>query len=142
MSDDDQTCGARKDDGGNCGTYFGLCSECGRCFAHCEHREDRMARARSRGGYAATKGSGTLPPGEVPPPPETLEDAVLWAAWASHAVATGELGTTRANAAARLLKEFRQALERHESAEKLEEIRRRVEELGDDGDAPDLEALS
>lgn len=134
-----ETCGHEREDGTGCGTSFGLCPECGRCFNHCAHRADERRAASEKGAYVAAKGPGALFPGEVPPAPESLEDAVVWAAWAARAAATGDLDTARANAAARLLKEFRQALERSEAREELEELRRKLEDLH--GDSPDLEAL-
>lgn len=139
---DPQTCGAPTESGGTCGVTFGLCDEpgCGRCWTHDPHRSEEREAANSRGGYRAARGPGTIAPGDVPPAPRTLQDAVVWAAWAARAAATGELDTGRANAAARLLKEFRQALERTEAKAELEELRRKLEELGADG--PDLGAVS
>lgn len=140
MSERD-VCGATTESGGTCEVTFGLCQEpgCGRCWTHDPHRKEERDAANSRGGYRAARGPGTVAPGDVPPAPQTLSDAVVWAAWAARAAATGELDTGRANAAARLLKEFRQALERTEAKQELEGLRRKLEELGDD--APDLEAV-
>lgn len=134
-----EACGFEREDGTRCGTGFGLCDGCGRCFNHCPHRAEERRKASEKGAYVAAHGPGALPPGEVPPAPETLADAVLWSAWAARAAATGELDTARANAAARLLKEFRQALERSEAKEELAELRAKLEELH--GDTPELEAL-
>lgn len=134
-----EVCGAEKDGGGTCSTTFGLCDCHGECFAHSPCREEERQKARSRGGHATAAGEGSVPPGDVPPAPQTLGDAVRWAAWASRAVVAGDVDTARANAAARLLKEFRQALERSESREaleKVEELRAKIES----GDA-DLEVL-
>lgn len=135
-----ETCGApKKDTGEPCPSSIGLCEECARCLAHCEHRQDTLKRGQRLGGHVSAKGAGTVPGGEVPPAPQTLQDAVVWAAWAARAAATGELDTARANSAARLLKEFRQALERSEAQAELEELREKIEELN--GDEPELEAL-
>lgn len=137
---DSERCGAPKNDGQPCGVTFGLCECHGRCFTHAPCREAERDAARRRGADRTNRPDGSLPPGEVPPPPENLRDAVVWAAWASHAVATGDLDTARANSTARLLKEFRNALERGEARAGFEETRRKLEELH--GDGPDLEAAS
>lgn len=142
---DRPTCDYVKDDGEGCGVTGGLHEYEGelRCLWHDPRREEKARAARARGARRSNEKqrSGKPDPDEVPPPPETLEDALAWSAWAAWAAATGRLDTARANAAARHLKEFRQALERHESAEKLEEIRERVEELTGEAGGPDLEAL-
>lgn len=70
---------------------------------------------------------------------KTLEDSLHWIAWAAYAVATGTLDTARANTIAKLMGEFRKHIEKSESREALEEIRRQVAELT--GDVPELEAL-
>lgn len=141
---DDEVCGAVKKAGdGTCPIDFGLCAECGLCFTHCEHREEERKAATHRGGRttALKRGNGdrSVPLDQAPDPPETLGDAVRWASWASLQVATGGIDTSRANAVARLLKEFRQALEKSESRqalEKIDELRERIE----GGDA-DLEVV-
>lgn len=146
MSSETKRCAYVKDDGERCRMENQLAEYEGelRCIWHDPHREEEAQAARKRGARTRAeqqRRNGKPDPDEVPPPPETLEDGVTWSAWAAWAAATGRLNTARANAAARLLKEFRQALEKSESRAKLEEIRARVEELTGDGDAPDLEAL-
>lgn len=137
---DMSSCGAPKGDGEPCGVAFGLCSCHGKCFTHAPCREEERAAARQRGGFAAARANGTLRPGEVPPPPETMQDVVLWYAWAIHGVVTGDLDVSRGNTLKGLLKGLRNALEAMESREKLEEIRREIVEAAGE-DVPDLEAL-
>lgn len=135
-----EQCGHGREDATPCQSPIGLCDRCGKCWTHCQHVSDEeRTAARSRGGYAAAREDGTLPPGEVPPAPQTLTDAVRWSAWAARAAVIGELNTARANSAAKLLKEFRQALERTEAKAELEELREALEELR--GEEPELEAV-
>lgn len=136
---DAERCGHPKDDGAACGTAFGLCPDCGWCFTHCEHREEARTAARRKGAERTNRPDGALLPEEMPPPLKSLEDAAVWAAWASYVVATGTMDPTRGNTVARLLKEFRTASERVEAKADYEETRRKLEERY--GDGPDLEAL-
>lgn len=144
MSDESERCEHVKDDGERCRVTNSVNPDTGLCYFHDPERREELQRARSKGGHAtAAKRADddrAVPTHDAPDPPETLEDAVEWAAWASVQVATGRLDTSRANAVARLLKEFRQALERSESREaleRIEELRERVE----GGDA-DLEVMT
>lgn len=130
-------------DGQPCQNTMGLCPKCGHCIAHCEHRADELKEAQRRGGRTTARKRGDSErvalPDEAPAPPETLEDSLHWIAWAAYAVATGTLDTARANTIAKLMSEFRKHIEKSESREALEEIRRQVAELT--GDVPELEAL-
>lgn len=134
-----RTCRGTTADGDPCGSP--VVDEDGWCPAHGPDGDERMREIARKGGEAtARKHRGGVDPEDVPEAPETIEDAVVWAAWAARAAATGELSTSRANAAAKLLREFRQALERREAAEQLEEIRRQIEEAAGGGDV-DLDVV-
>lgn len=134
MTRDEKLCRHPKADSGEPCQSFASCDECGRCWAHCKHNEEERAAARKKGGHATaqrrSEDEQVVPPGDAPAAPETLEDAVRWASWASLQVATGKLDTSRANSVARLLSEFRKLLEKSESREaleKVEEMRRKLE---------------
>ena len=98
------TCGALKANGELCSCAVGLCSECGRCFAHCPHREQERAEARSRGGRitsvkkrARLEGSKAVAyvppdPSTVPAPPQTAADAREYLSWILDTAARGNLG--------------------------------------------------
>jgi len=138
MSDEKRCAGTTKD-GSRCGQKVG--KNYTYCIFHDPERKDELQEMRKRAGAVAgrSRKGRAVPPDETPPPPESLADSLVWAAWAARAVATGDLDTSRGNSIARLLSEFRKALEKHESAEKLEEIRRAVKEVT--GEEPDLEVL-
>lgn len=141
MSDTPKTCARIKDNGERCGQRLG--PDFDLCLWHDPDRKEEREKVRKRAGSIGgrSRNGRALPPDETPGPLETLQDAVRWAAWAARAVATGDLDTSRGNTVAKLLKEFRAALEKSESREKLEEIRRRVEELTGRDVGANLEAL-
>lgn len=128
------TCTHRKADGTECRAPA-LLDGSGLCAMHAPHLAEKMRRARTRGGRAA--GPRRRPaeriqvalPEEAPPPPQTLEDAVRWASWATHAVTTGRIHPKVAGEVARLLKEFRAALEKRAIEGELDELRAKLETL-------------
>lgn len=144
MAPERRRCKETKDDGTPCGAPPEFVDpETGLCWTHSEGGREKAREAARKGGEATARKlrGADLDPEEVPEAPETLADAVVWAAWAARAAATGKLSTSRANAAAKLLREFRQALERHEAAEQLEEIRRQIEEAAGGGEDVDLDVV-
>lgn len=127
-----ERCGHPKSEGGDPCQSWPACDDCDRCWIHCPHVEEERAHARKKGGVNSRKTDNedqVVPFGDAPEPPETLDDAVRWASWAAMQVAVGGLDTSRANSVARLLKEFRQALEKSESREALEKIEAMRERL-------------
>lgn len=138
------TCGAETKAGDPCES-FPYCDDCGRCYTHCGHVAEEREQARARGGVAtAQKRKGedpAVPLGEAPQPPENLEDAAAWAAWAAHLCATGRLGNTRARSIAKLLDTFRRCVERGEARRQLEDTIERLEAAVERAEGPGLEAL-
>jgi len=126
-------CVAKKADGSRCQIQSGL-SERGLCLWHDEHRKVEAARARRRGGVTAGRRKRenrirTVEAGQAPPPPESLEDAVEWASWATHAVATGLIDSRTAHEVGYLLNALRGALEKAHIAEEVRELREQLEVL-------------
>jgi len=83
-----------KANGERCG--MDVANEGERCIWHDPGRRKEAREARRRGARRAnqkrqTKGARTADPSKVPDRPRTVEDAVEWASWAVHAVATGEI---------------------------------------------------
>lgn len=117
-------CGYEKDDGGTCGTDFGLCPQCGQCFAHCGHRQEARARARQKGAEAKNRkdreGKG-LTPSELPPL-ESHEAAEEWTDAIGRAAATGRLSASAAQAALRAVREWRESREAGQVSDRLEEL--------------------
>lgn len=71
---DKEACGApTATTNGSCRTAFGLCPECGRCYANCSHRtEDRKAAQRKGGATRARQLRGpdaTAAPADAPTSP-------------------------------------------------------------------------
>lgn len=66
---------------------------------------------------------------DVPPAPETLEDAVRYFAWITHSVAAGTLDARTGHEAAYALNGFKAAVEKRDLQREVEELRRTVEEL-------------
>lgn len=141
----DGRCGAPKKSGGDPCASWPHCDQCGHCYVHCPHVEEERAESRRKGGRATAQKRDeedpAVPLGEAPQPPENLEDAATWAAWASHLVATGQLGNTRARSVAKLLDTFRKCVERDASQKKLEETIEKLKEAAEERGGPELEAV-
>lgn len=135
----------RKGDGEPCEAFV-VCADHGRCYTHDPCREEERQHSRRKGGVVAAQKARdnqddpAVLIGEAPPPPESLEDAAAWAAWATHMVATGKLGNTRARTIGKLLEVFRKATERGEARKELQELKDEIEKAVREG-APHLEAL-
>lgn len=111
MSDEATRCRHEREDGTRCGTSFGLCPECGRCWNHCEHREEERTEAARRGAKRShevqRRGKG-LELHELPPLTSHAA-AEAWTDAIGRAAATGRLSAAAANAALRAVKEWRES---------------------------------
>lgn len=145
MTDIQAQCSATTKAGDPCGSWP-FCDRCGCCYVHCSHVEEERAEARRRGGLTtaqkAAEEDPVVPLGEAPRAPESMEDAAQWAAWAAHRCATGQLGNTRARSIASLLDTFRRCVERGDARAQLEETIEQLKKAADDGDSPNLQAIS
>jgi hypothetical protein len=86
-----------------------------------------MRRRALRGAIASRKKG--LSEDEVPPPPQTLEDAVHWASWVTWAVAVGKVSARTAREIGYNLRGLMDGLEKREIAEEIERLRGQVVEL-------------
>jgi hypothetical protein len=94
------TCRYIKEDGTRCQQKVGLSPE-GYCIWHDPERQEEAQRRRQRGGEVAgalakVRGRSrrtvrVVPESEALPPPETMEDALKWASWATWAVTVGKI---------------------------------------------------
>ena len=121
-------CGAPTD-GGTCGTWFGLCPDCGHCYSHCEHRRRHRDSARSRGGRTkARKQDIYLVERDALPEPKTLEDCAKRLGFLCVAVETGVLGERRADVSRACIRELKDILLRDQE-DKIDELRKIVDRL-------------
>lgn len=134
----DERCGYEKDDGEQCRSHIGLCDECGHCIAHCPHREETAQQARSKGGKRKAEKARdskyrTVSDDQAPPPPESLEDAVHWASWATWAVATGQIDGKTAHEVGYLLRAYMKSLDKVELGDRVEELEEKIARLRREG---------
>lgn len=103
--------------------------------AQAEEVAHRQALGRTRRGTQERTKHLALKSG-VPPAPQNLADAVLWASWAIHAVASGNLDSRVAHEIGFLVNAFKAAVEK---ADLLTEIAKLRADLADARkDAPKL----
>jgi hypothetical protein len=117
------TCIATKADGSPCRTKFGL-SAAGYCLQHDPERADEARAMRSKGGKAPR---GPRPPASpvplvVPPAPKTFDDAVAYASWLTHAIASGALDPKQGREATQALNSFRTALDKRDIAKRYDAL--------------------
>lgn len=121
--------GGRTRAGKACGVTLNLSDVNGLCLQHDPMRRDELYAVRVAGSKARAlkiqKEKAALPEG-VPPKPRTLKDAIQWASWATHSVATGEIDVRVAHEIAVLVREFRMALEKRALEEQVEELKKEL----------------
>jgi hypothetical protein len=125
------TCGENggvKVDGTPCPMSSGLSPDSGLCFWHDPKREEEAVAARSKGGQATAR-KRAREPINAPPPPQTIEDAKLYASWAVEAVASGRVDYRVGNTIQAILRDFRSATEKAELEKEIAELRGIVAEL-------------
>lgn len=113
----------RNQRGEPCASTLNLSEVNGRCLFHDESRADELRRIRAAGGAASAQvkraeriaRESSYPEG-LPPPPQTIADAMRYASWAVDAVSKGPDGggidVRRAREITGLLREFRGAAEK------------------------------
>lgn len=135
MTDDQRPrCPTVKADGEQCGQKMNLQPD-GLCLWHSPLAAETAQEARIRGGERcgearrAKRGEvKTVTPADAPPIPETLEDAVTYAAWAVHAVATGQIDARTAREVNYGLTTFRMGLEKRDLLRQIRELRAKLTE--------------
>lgn len=142
---DKERCEHPKEDGeGPCPNPIGLCRNCGHCRTHCDYApecdydEDEVRASRSKGAKRKAEKARdskyrTVLDDEAPPPPESLEDAVQWASWATWAVATGKIDGRTAHEVGYLLRAYMKSLDKVELGERVQELEEKIAELRRDG---------
>lgn len=123
-------CQAIKPSGDRCKVEWNL-SEDGLCYFHDPLRAVERAGAQKKGQRrsASSRRSGrpvTVSPEEAPPPPETVEDAVIWASWAVHAVATGRIDAKTSHEIAYGLNALQRALEKTRLNDEIQDLKQQV----------------
>jgi hypothetical protein len=120
-----------KTDGSQCRTVFGLSPE-GFCFPHDPVRATEwVAMQKNRSDLSAKRRREmreSLPPG-LPRAPKTLDDAVQWSSWATHAVAAGVIDARIAHEVSVSIREFRMSLEKRDLALEVERLKKQLTEL-------------
>lgn len=126
-----QGCKALKKDGSPCGATFGLSPD-GYCFPHDEKRAvEWLAMQRNRADLSAKRRKEmkeSLPPG-LPRAPKTLDDAVHWSSWATHAVAAGIIDGRTCHEISVSIREFRMSLEKRDLADEVDRLRKQLNDL-------------
>lgn len=130
MSDSSsERCGYQKGDGELCRVDFALCDCHGQCFHHAPCCAEKRKEARKRGGknaHGGKKGVRTVPVGDAPDPPESLEDAVVWASWATYAVATGQIDARTGHEIGYLIRALQDGLKAVDMEARVEELEERL----------------
>lgn len=126
-----EPCTAVKGDGERCNVRAGI-GPSGLCVWHDPNRAVEAAAMRSRGG-SFPRGKTVVPEDLPGGPPETLEDVILWASWATVAVATGRIDARTSREISSMLTTLRFALERRDLKRQVEALTRQVEALRREG---------
>jgi hypothetical protein len=108
-----------------CRSQLGL-SDAGYCLAHDPERREAALAMRSAGGHAAkaskVRAKAALPE-DVPRAPKTLDDAVKFASWLTHAVCVGTLDARSAHEAGYSLNVFKAAIEKRDLQREIAALR-------------------
>ncbi len=107
-----------------CRSPLGL-GENGLCLSHDPERKAAAREVRAAGGRAAgeSKRASRPVPNNVPPPPKTLDDAVKFASWLTHAVCVGTLDARSAHEAGYSLNVFKAAVEKRDLQREIAQLR-------------------
>lgn len=119
--------GGKTKDGKPCRSPLGL-GDNGLCMNHDPARQADATEVRAAGGRAAgevrRKARALLPDkANVPAPPKTLDDAVKFASWLTHAVCVGTLDARSAHEAGYSLNVFKAAVEKRDLQREIAALR-------------------
>ena len=116
-------CTGTKTDGSPCLVTFALSPD-GRCLFHDPARADKVRAMRVNGGKAArpARRPPNAAPLVVPPAPKTFDDAVAYASWLTHAIASGALDPKQGREATQALNSFRTALDKRDIAKRYDAL--------------------
>jgi hypothetical protein len=128
------TCGGTKKSGEPCTSTLGL-SAAGLCLNHDPERAAAAREIRAAGGRAtgaakrAAKETRLTAPDDVPAAPRTLDDAVRYFAYLTHAVASGKMDARAAHEAAYSLNGFKAAVEKRDLEREIKALQKQLTEL-------------
>ena len=114
---------------------MGLSPE-GLCLNHDPARQEIARQTRIAGGRASgakKREKRIVTPSDAPPPPKTLEDAVRYFAFITHAVATGTMDARTGHECAYALTGFKSAVEKRDLERQIIALRK---ELADHSKRP------
>jgi hypothetical protein len=117
--------GGRTKAGEPCRSPLGL-GENGLCMNHDPERQAAARDVRAAGGRAtgaAKRAARYTFPDKVPPPPRTLDDAVKFASWLTHAVCSGDIDARPAHEAGYALNVFKAAVEKRDLQREIASLR-------------------
>lgn len=124
-------CGHPKRSGGTCRQV--VAAEGDVCIWHDPARQKEATEARQRAAAktnAQRRKTRTADPSEVPEPPKTIHDAIEWASWAVHAVATGKIDARTAHEMAYTLRAFMDGRRHADSVdERVKELAAKLDKL-------------
>jgi hypothetical protein len=130
-----RTCGASggvTKAGTPCRSTLNLSPTTGRCAFHDPGRVAEVREMRAKGGVAAGRAkqkAKTAQPEDVPAPPTSLDDAVRYFAWITHAVSTGKLDARTGHEAAYSLNGFKAAIASRDIQREMAALQKTVAEL-------------
>lgn len=125
------TCNATTKAGTPCRGTLNISATSGKCLMHDDERMAERAAMRTAGGNAskvAKMKAKAANPANVPEAPRTLDDAVKFAAWLTHAVVVGELDARTAHESAYSLNCFKAAVEKRDLQKEIASLRSELAE--------------
>lgn len=117
--------GGKTQAGTPCRSALGL-GATGLCLTHDPARKTAAREVRAAGGRAAgaaKRAARVVLPTNVPAPPRTLDDAVKFASWLTHAVCVGTLDARSAHEAGYALNVFKAAVEKRDLQREIASLR-------------------
>lgn len=122
-------CKATRADGEPCQAPESVIGDDGYCVAH--RPGDEHKEVASRGGRATAKKLRKPPASDrdVPPTPETIEDAKRWLAWVATNLANGMLDQKEARSLSYTLRAFMDSVEKADVQDELEELKDKIAAL-------------
>lgn len=130
----DGRCGARTRSGGRCRVAATLCPDCGRCWAHCDHRKDeararRQAGAKASAAAAAKRRTARTWPLPNERRPESAADCLVLSGWAAREVALGRMDPEVARTVKALCDTALRAVKESALAERLKALEQKLARL-------------
>ena len=122
-------CAHVKADGAHCRSVIGISPTSGLCPVHDPASRERMRRTRAKGGRATRKGPIVVDRADAPPAPQSLDDAVAFASWLTHAVVIGKIDARTAHESGYCLTQFTSAAKQRDLERRVKELLRQIDEM-------------